>query len=111
MRTPHHTVLFNVTCRTILKLTPEQEERVWNEIEDTMNGDRLYGEASKEVILEAYFEQHSRSWDGLPDKTWIELVKDLMLWWDSNERLTMRWPYEPLISLGDVRIVCQNTKH
>jgi hypothetical protein len=105
MKTPHHTVLFNISSRTILKLNPDQEKAVWNEIEDTMNGDGLYEGSSKEIILEAYYDQHARSWDtSQPDKNWVELIQEVLHWMGrSNETL----PQRPVND--SIRVVCQNT--
>lgn len=68
-----HTILFNIAAFTILKLTKEQAESVWNIIEDTMNGDNLYEGANRETILEAYYHQ-----ENIHGETWVELIKDTL---------------------------------
>jgi hypothetical protein len=40
-----------------------------------MNGDGLYDNASKEVILEAYIDQES---GGRPDVTWAHLIAEAL---------------------------------
>jgi len=53
---PHHSVLFNIAAYTLIGLTPEDKHKVYAEIECTMNGDGLYEGASKETILQAYYD-------------------------------------------------------
>jgi hypothetical protein len=53
---PHHTVLFNIAAYTLIGLTPEDKHKVYAEIESTMNGDGLYEGATKETILQAYYD-------------------------------------------------------
>ena len=65
----HHTILFNAAARTVLRLTPAEEKRVRDHIEDVMNGDGLYEGASFETILEAYFHQES-----MMGETWADLI-------------------------------------
>lgn len=83
-----HTILFHVTCRTLLSLTPEVEKGIYSEILDTMNGDLLYGKnPSKEIILEAYHNQHNP----FGNLTWLDLVQTM------------------LPPMGYTRLVCKNT--
>jgi hypothetical protein len=70
-----HTILFNVASRTILGLTPQTERKVLDYIMNTMNGDGLYEGASGEVILEAYFDQHSLPWQ---KDTWVDMIRDIL---------------------------------
>jgi hypothetical protein len=70
-----HTILFNIATSTVLGLTSEQRQQILDEINCIMNGDNLYEGASQEIILEAYFNQHST---GLGE-TWVDLIDDLML--------------------------------
>jgi hypothetical protein len=70
-----NTILFNVASRTCLKLSPKKEERVLGYIYNVMNGDGLYDNASKEVILEAYMDQES---GGRPDVTWAHLIAEAL---------------------------------
>jgi len=71
-----NTILFNVAARTCLKLSPKDERRVKSYIMAVMNGDGLYDNASEEVILEAYFLQHSA---GLPPNTnWAHLIVEAL---------------------------------
>lgn len=65
----HHTVLFNAAARTVLHLTPAEEKRVRDHIEDVMNGDGLYEGAPFETILEAFFHQES-----MMGETWADLI-------------------------------------
>lgn len=71
----HHTILFNAAARTVLHLTPDEEKRVRDHIEDTMNGDGLYEGASFETILEAFFDQES-----MPEETWADLILIVLGW-------------------------------
>jgi len=70
-----NTILFNVASRTCLKLSPKKEERVLGYIYNVMNGDGLYDNASKEIILEAYMEQER---GGRPDVTWAHLIAEAL---------------------------------
>jgi hypothetical protein len=65
----HHTVLFNLAARTVLRLTPSEENRVRGHIENVMNGDGLYDGASFETILGAFFDQES-----MMGETWVDLI-------------------------------------
>jgi hypothetical protein len=79
MQTPNHTILFNISCFTLRKLTAKQAKAVLAYIIDTMNGDGIYGEdATKETLLEAYYSQHSRAvpWEG--ERLWPELIDDIL---------------------------------
>jgi len=69
---PQNTILFNAAAYTVLGLQPAEGEVVYDYIENTMNGDNLYEGASKEAILNAYFEQNSFG------VTWVELIKDIL---------------------------------
>jgi hypothetical protein len=69
-----HTILFNIAARTMRQLTPAQEQKVYDQIECTMNGDGLYEGCSKEVILEAYYDQNRVPWKEI---TWLDLIDEL----------------------------------
>ena len=69
-----HTILFNIATTNVLGLTPEEHQSLLDEINCVMNGDGLYEGASQEIILEAYFKQHST---GLGE-TWVDLIENLM---------------------------------
>ena len=71
----HHTVLFNLAARTVLHLTPTEENRVRDHIENVMNGDGLYDGASFETILEAFFDQES-----MMGETWADLILIVLGW-------------------------------
>jgi len=69
------TLLFNVAGITILHLSAEKLDQVYSIIEDTMNGDELYGEApDKEVILDAYNMQHNP----FREFTWSNLISEII---------------------------------
>jgi hypothetical protein len=68
----HHTVLFNLAARTVLHLTPTEEKRVRDHIENVMNGDDLYEGASLETILEAFHDQ-----EAMMGETWVELITSI----------------------------------
>jgi hypothetical protein len=70
---PHNTVLFNIAAYTVMKLSVAEGKRIYSYIEEIMNGDGLYEGASKETILEAYYNQHSPSgvW------TWVDLIAEV----------------------------------
>lgn len=70
-----HTILFNIASRTCMKLSPKKEERVIGYIYNVMNGDGLYDNASKEIILEAYMDQER---GGRPDVTWAHLIAEAL---------------------------------
>ncbi len=53
---PRNIILFHTASRTLIGLTPEDERKVYAEIECTINGDGLYEGASKETILQAYHD-------------------------------------------------------
>ncbi len=71
----HHTVLFNLAARTVLHLTPTEEKRVRNHIENVMNGDGLYDGSSFETILEAFHDQ-----EAMPQETWAEIILMVLGW-------------------------------
>lgn len=70
-----HTILFNIASRTCMKLSPKKEEKVIGYIYNVMNGDGLYDNASKEIILEAYMNQEQ---GGRPDVTWAHLIAEAL---------------------------------
>jgi hypothetical protein len=80
-----HTILFNIASRNVNRLSPELEQRVWEHIENVMNGDNLYGNASREIILEAYYHQEACG------RNWAEIQMDI------------------IYSYGPIRLVCKNT--
>ena len=83
---PHHTVLFNIAAYTVLKLSIAEGKRIYNYIEEIMNGDGLYEGATKETILEAYHDQHNAGpW------TWIELIQELRTELDSEPITSGPW--------------------
>lgn len=71
----HHTVLFNLAARNVLRLTPSEEQKVRDHIECVMNGDGLYEGASFETILEAFFHQES-----MMGETWTDLILIVLGW-------------------------------
>jgi hypothetical protein len=71
----HHTVLFNLAARTVLHLTPTEENRVRDHIENVMNGDGLYDGADDETVLEAFYHQ-----EAMPEETWAELILVALGW-------------------------------
>lgn len=71
---PHHTILFHIAAGTLLHLSPQTLKNVWEVIETTMNGDDLYPNASKETLLQAYFQQHQQN----PETTWVELIEEIL---------------------------------
>lgn len=72
---PHHTVLFNIAGLTMIKMTIEDLDEVYSFIECTMNGDGLYEDASKETILQAYYDQEMSSVYGL---NWVNHISSIM---------------------------------
>jgi len=72
---PHNIVLFNIASRTLIGLTPEDENRVYAEIESTMNGDGLYEGASKETILQAYHDLEMGDVYGL---NWVDHITHIL---------------------------------
>ena len=72
----HHTILFNVAAYTVLKLSKSQAHKLYQIIEDTMNGDDLYEGADRETILEAYFNQNIDPTS--PEPMWTDLLKELL---------------------------------
>jgi hypothetical protein len=81
MKNNHNTILFNVACRTVLGLTPIVERRVLNYINDVMNGDGLYKDASQEIILEAYADINYLTWQS---HTWVDLISEILDQIDTN---------------------------
>lgn len=75
LQAPHHTVLFNIAGLTMLQLTPEDHKQVYSYIEDTINGDGLYEGASKETILQAYYDMNLCD---QYDKTWADVIQALI---------------------------------
>ena len=84
---PHNTVLFNIAAYTVMKLSVAEGKRIYSYIEEIMNGDGLYEGASKETILEAYYNQHSPNgvW------TWADLIAELQTELDSESVSSGPW--------------------
>ena len=74
-QTPHHSVLFNIAAYTLIGLTPEDKHKVYAEIESTMNGDGLYEGASKETILQAYYDLQMSDVYGL---NWVDHISTIL---------------------------------
>ena len=72
---PHNAVLFNIASRTLIGLTPEDENRVYAQIESTMNGDGLYEGASKETILQAYHDLELGDFYGFD---WVDHITHIL---------------------------------
>ena len=72
---PHNIVLFNIASRTLIGLTPEDEKKVYAQIESTMNGDGLYEGATKETILQAYHDQELGDSYGL---NWVDHISHIL---------------------------------
>jgi hypothetical protein len=72
---PKHTILFNVAGLTNIQLSPEDHNKVYSYIEEVMNGDGLYEGASKETILEAYYDQELSDTYGLD---WINHISTIL---------------------------------
>jgi hypothetical protein len=70
-----HTALFNIAARNILRLTPKEEQRVRDQINDAMRGDGLYDGADEETVFEAFYHQES-----MPNETWAELILVTLGW-------------------------------
>jgi len=84
IQTPHHTTLFNVASFTLIGLTKEDQDKVYDYIETTMNGDGLYEGASKETILQAYYDQEVSDAYGLD---WVNHISTIL------EELDLIKPY------------------
>ena len=69
-----------------MQLSVAEGKRIYSYIEEIMNGDGLYEGASKETILEAYYNQHSPNgvW------TWADLIAELQTELDS-ENICSSW--------------------
>lgn len=74
-QTNKHTIFFNVAGLTNIQLSPEDHNNVYSYIEDVMNGDGLYEGASKETILEAYYDQELSDTYGL---NWIDHISTIL---------------------------------
>jgi len=72
---PHNIVLFNIASRTLIGLTPEDENKVYAQIESTMNGDGLYEGASKETILQAYHNMELGDFYGFD---WVDHITHIL---------------------------------
>jgi len=72
---PRNTVLFNIASRTLIGLTPEDERKVYAQIESAMNGDGLYEGASKETILQAYHDLEMGDAYGLD---WVDHITHIL---------------------------------
>jgi hypothetical protein len=81
---PHHSVLFNIAAYTLIGLTPEDKHKVYDYIECTMNGDNLYDGATKETILQAYYDQEMSDVYGLD---WVNHISTIL------EELNLIAPY------------------
>ena len=77
-------ILFLTASRTLIGLTPEDERKVYAEIESTMNGDGLYEGASKETILQAYHDLEMGDVYGLD---WVDHITHIL------EELNIVKPY------------------
>jgi hypothetical protein len=71
----HYTILFNIAGLTAMGLSIETHKKVYSYIEEVMNGDGLYEGASKETILEAYYDQEMAEAFG---ETWVHLIKRIL---------------------------------
>jgi hypothetical protein len=71
----HHTILFNIAGLTAMGLSNETHKQVYSYIEEVMNGDGLYEGASKETILEAYYDLEMADTYGL---TWVNLIGEIL---------------------------------
>ena len=71
----HYTILFNIAGITAMGLNIETHKMVYSYIEEVMNGDGLYEGASKETILEAYYNQEMAEERGC---TWVNLIKEIL---------------------------------
>ena len=83
---PHHTVLFNIAAYNRLQLPFAEGKRIYNYIEEIVNGDELYDDPSKETILEAYHNQYN-----VGPWTWVELIMELMTEMDSEPITSGPW--------------------
>jgi hypothetical protein len=81
---PHNIILFHTASRTLIGLTPEDERKVYAEIESTMNGDGLYEGASKETILQAY---HDLEMGDVYGYNWVDHITHIL------EELDLIKPY------------------
>ena len=72
---PHHSILFNIAAHTVLKLTAKDTKKIYEYIESTVNGDGLYEGASKETILEAYYNLQMSEAHGL---NWIDHIQEIL---------------------------------
>jgi len=72
---PKHTIMFNVSGLTEIKLSVEDHDKVYSYIEEVMNGDGLYEGASKESILEAYYNQELSHIYGL---NWVDHISTIL---------------------------------
>lgn len=68
------TILFYIGASTVLKLDSYIIDQVYSIIEETINGDDLYEDPTKETILEAYASQENP----FNDRTWSEMIMELM---------------------------------
>ena len=76
MKQPHHTVLFNIAGLTLIHLSVSDLKKVYNYIEETMNGDGLYGKnPEKEILLEAYYDQEMSDHLGL---NWVDHISVIL---------------------------------
>ena len=83
-QTPHNSVLFNVAAFTLIGLSKEDYNKVYDHIESTMNGDGLYEGASKETILQAYHDLEMGDVYGLD---WVDHITHIL------EELDLIKPY------------------
>jgi len=72
---PRNIILFHTASRTLIGLTPEDERKVYAEIECTINGDGLYEGASKETILQAYHDLEMGDVYGLD---WVDHITHIL---------------------------------
>ena len=81
---PHHNILFNAAAYTKIGLTSEDGAKVYEYIEEVMNGDGLYEGAERETILEAYHELQMGEVYGLD---WVNHISTIL------EELNLIKPY------------------
>jgi hypothetical protein len=71
----HYTILFNIAGLTAMGLSIETHKRVYRYILETMQGDGLYADASKETILEGYYDLEMADTFG---ETWVDLINRIL---------------------------------
>jgi len=71
---PHHTILFNIASFTLIGLSREAQNMVYEHIEDVVNGDNLYENPSKETILTAYHDMQVAESFGIDCLNWVDHI-------------------------------------